>query len=58
MVQAMEVVNSGKITTMTSLEIAKLTEKEHKHVLRDIEVMFDELSIDRSKFGHISKDSY
>lgn len=29
--------------TMTSREIAELTGKEHKHVLRDIEVMFSEL---------------
>lgn len=58
MVQAIEAVNSWNITTMTSLEIAKLTEKEHKNVLRDIEKMFDELSIDRLKFEHRLKDSY
>lgn len=58
MVQAMEAVNSGNITTMTSLEIAKLTEKRHDHVLRDIEKMFEELSIDPPKFGDISKDVY
>lgn len=58
MVQAIEMVNSSNITTMTSLEIARLTEKEHKNVIRDIEKMFNELSIDRLKFEHISKDSY
>lgn len=58
MVQALEQVNSGNITTMTSLEIAKLTEKRHDHVLRDIEKMFEELSIDPPKFGDISKDVY
>lgn len=31
--------------TMTSREIAELTGKEHKHVLRDIRVMFSELSL-------------
>ena len=36
--------------TMTSVEIAKLTGKEHKNVLRDIRDMFDELEIGRLKF--------
>lgn len=31
--------------TMTSREIAGLTEKEHKHVLRDCQIMFDQLEI-------------
>ena len=38
--------NLAKIeATMTSREIADLTGKEHKHVLRDTEVMFSELGI-------------
>ena len=37
--------------TMSSLEIAALTGKEHFHVLRDIKVMLEELEIEPSKFG-------
>lgn len=37
--------------TMTSREIAELTGKQHKHVLRDIEKMFKE--IDGSNFGPV-----
>ncbi|XQW86054.1 Rha family transcriptional regulator [Thalassotalea piscium] len=39
---------------MTSREIAELTGKQHKHVLRDIEAMFSQLSFesaDGSNFG-------
>jgi len=43
--------------TMSSREIAELTQKEHGHVKRDIETMFKELEIDVSTFGHIYKDS-
>lgn len=34
------------VTTMTSLEIADLTGKDHFHVVRDIETMFSQLEID------------
>ena len=43
--------------TMSSREIAELTNKEHKHVKRDCEVMFAELELDASRFGHIYFDS-
>lgn len=41
--------------TMTSVEIAKLTGKEHRSVLRDIRVMFEELEIDLHRFVQIEK---
>ena len=43
---------------MTSREIAELTGKEHKHVMRDIETMLNELQIDRPSFGLMYLDSY
>lgn len=43
--------------TMTSREIAELTDKRHPDVKRDIEVMMDQLSEDVSKFAHIYLDS-
>ena len=43
--------------TMSSIEIAELTGKQIKHVNRDISVMFNELEIDGSRFGHVYKDS-
>lgn len=43
--------------TMTSREIANLTNKEHRHVRRDIEVMFVQLEKDASIFGRIYLDS-
>lgn len=36
---------------MSSLEIAKLTGKDHNHVLRDIRKILSEVEIDPSKFG-------
>lgn len=49
----------GMAGTMSSLEIAKLTGKEHKHVLRDIREFLDEIDEgDRSRFGSIYQDSY
>ena len=43
--------------TMTSREIAEVTDKQHQHVKRDIERMFSELNEDVSKFGRIYTDS-
>ena len=51
--------NNNHNKTMSSREIAELTGKEHKHVMRDIENLVEQGAIDRSKFGPISyKDSY
>ncbi|MCZ4270767.1 Rha family transcriptional regulator [Maritalea porphyrae] len=46
----------SNITTMSSREIAELCEKQHKNVLRDIEVMFEALSLDRLTFERIYTD--
>lgn len=43
--------------TMSSLEIAELTGKNHADVLRDIRVVLEEARIDESKFAGIYKDS-
>ena len=43
---------------MSTVEIAELTGKEHKHVLRDAEVMLTQLQKDRSIFGSIFFDGY
>lgn len=39
--------------TMSSREIAELCEKEHRHVARDIEVMFEQLEIDTKGYAQI-----
>ncbi|SER29623.1 Phage antirepressor protein YoqD, KilAC domain [Rosenbergiella nectarea] len=43
--------------TMTSREIAEVTSKRHPDVKRDIEVMFEQLQEDVSKFARIYSDS-
>jgi phage regulator Rha-like protein len=47
-----------KIESMSSLEIAELTGKSHYHVTRDIKKILEEVEIDPSKFKGIYKDSY
>jgi phage regulator Rha-like protein len=44
--------------TMSSLEIAKLTGKEHSKVMADIKRVLDEAEIDHAVFGGIFLDSY
>lgn len=47
----------GSDLTITSREIAEATNKQHKHVTRDIAAMLDELNLDKPKFGRIYLDS-
>lgn len=48
--------NSG-VLTMSSREIAKLTEKEHKNVLRDIRKTLEELDINGLSFERVYLDA-
>ncbi|EEW1532830.1 hypothetical protein D9F41_02465, partial [Escherichia coli] len=41
--QEISVINLDQLISMTSVEIAELTGKEHYHVLRDIRKMLEEL---------------
>lgn len=47
--QGIEVL-TGRKETMTSLEIAELTGKQHQHVMRDIRTLLDQ-GVDASNFG-------
>lgn len=42
---------------MSSRDIADLTNKEHKNIIRDIENMLNQLNLDKLKFEHIYKDT-
>ena len=51
-------VTENKVPTMTSLEIARLTEKEHRNVLRDIREMLSQLGEGNAlRFEHVYKDA-
>ena len=52
-----QLTNLSQVQTMSSREIAKLTNKEHKNVKVDIEKMLHELEIDALSFQLIYKDS-
>lgn len=54
---SISVVSSPIIQTMSSKEIADMTGKEHKDVLRDIRNMFEQLQIDSAEFCAQYKDS-
>ena len=51
------VIESSNVLTMSSLEIAELTGKQHKHVLTDIRNMLNSLNIDSAVFTAQYKDS-
>ncbi len=51
------VIESSNVLTMSSLEIAELTGRQHKHVIRDIRNMLNSLNIDSAQFGADYKDS-
>ena len=51
------VIESSNVLTMSSLEIAELTGKQHKHVLTDIRKMIDDLGINSAIFTAQYKDS-
>ena len=44
------------LLTMSSREIAELTGKDHKHVIRDIRVLLDELAKDGPDLAHVRED--
>lgn len=50
--------NNGAMRTMSSREIAELTNKDHRHVLADIRKMFDELGETSAGFSADLPDAY
>ena len=51
------IIESSNVLTMSSLEIAELTGKQHKHVIRDIRNMLNQLEIQSDQFWADYKDS-
>lgn len=61
----MNIINLDQLISMTSVEIAELTGKEHRNVLRDIRNMVEELNalkteavneeLNGSKFGLVNE---
>lgn len=51
------VIESSNVLTMSSLEIAELTGKQHKDVIRDIRNMLNQLEIQSAQFCADYKDS-
>ena len=56
MLQTISNTNNDALT-MSTLDIAELTGKEHRKVVRDVNVMMEQLGGDTAKFGRIYKDS-
>ena len=54
----MQIQSIGAVRTMTSREIAELTNKEHKNVLADIRTMLDDLGLTSADFSADLPDAY
>ena len=54
---SIQVLEANNVLTMSSLEIAELTGKDHRNVMRDIRNMLNQLGINSAQFGAQYKDS-
>ena len=50
-------IGGNRAVTMSSLQIAEITGKEHRNVMRDIRETLDQAEIDPLKFEHIYRDA-
>lgn len=50
---SISIVSAPAVQTMSTREIAEMTGKEHRHVKRDAEVMFEQLNIDPKGYAQI-----